>query len=319
MLARLEEHLSQPQSFLPPDSLAQSSPVFARHETFHPRFGWLKKGFDKTLEDSGIFTRDEAPVTLGVGKNMVKSIRYWCKAYKIIEDKKGTCIPTKFGTALFSDKDGWDPFLEDLGSLWLLHWNLLKLPSHASAWYLIFNRLWQSEFTQQDLIYVLTEGIQTSFPAFKFNESSLKKDINCLLRMYVKQTQTKVNEESLDCPFAELSLIFRTEGSYYRFHSGNKSGLCPEIIVATCLEFAAARGEQSQTLSITRLLYDNESPGMVFKLTESSLYHAIEQVSKIFPAIALSDTAGLIQLSFEGDPYTLAQTLLSSYYQNRNH
>jgi len=21
--------------------------VFARHETFHPRFGWLKKGFDR--------------------------------------------------------------------------------------------------------------------------------------------------------------------------------------------------------------------------------------------------------------------------------
>ncbi len=25
--------------------------IFARHETFHPRFGWLKKGFDRALAD----------------------------------------------------------------------------------------------------------------------------------------------------------------------------------------------------------------------------------------------------------------------------
>lgn len=61
------------------------SPVFARHETFHPRFGWLKKGFDAALLDSGIFLRDDAPVRLGVGKNMARSIRYWCNAFKVID------------------------------------------------------------------------------------------------------------------------------------------------------------------------------------------------------------------------------------------
>jgi hypothetical protein len=47
-----------------------ASPAFARHETFHPRFGWLKKGFDAAVRDQHIFTREEAPVILGVGKNM---------------------------------------------------------------------------------------------------------------------------------------------------------------------------------------------------------------------------------------------------------
>ncbi|MCT7964099.1 DUF4007 family protein [Laspinema sp. D1] len=56
----------------PPQSV---NPVFARHETFHPRFGWLKKGFDKAKEDPGVFLAEDAPVRLGVGKNMVRSIR----------------------------------------------------------------------------------------------------------------------------------------------------------------------------------------------------------------------------------------------------
>jgi hypothetical protein len=51
-------------------------PIFARHETFHPRFGWLKKGFDLVKKDPNIFQKDDAPVQLGVGKNMVRSIRF---------------------------------------------------------------------------------------------------------------------------------------------------------------------------------------------------------------------------------------------------
>jgi hypothetical protein len=64
--------------------------VFARHETFHPRFGWLKKGFDRASEDSEVFLREDAPVQLGVGKNMVRSIRYWCVAFKLLADDQPT-------------------------------------------------------------------------------------------------------------------------------------------------------------------------------------------------------------------------------------
>ena len=93
-------------------------PIFARHETFHPRFGWLKKGFDLVVKDSGIFQRENAPVLLGVGKNMVRSIRYWCKTFKVIEEDRAS----EFGRKLFAT-EGWDSFLEDPASLWLLHWN----------------------------------------------------------------------------------------------------------------------------------------------------------------------------------------------------
>lgn len=107
---------------------AQRSVVFARHETFHPRFGWLKKGFDRASIDSETFLREDAPVRLGVGKNMVRSIRYWCQAFKLLEADQ----PTEFGIQLLGDA-GWDSFLEDPASLWLLHWKLLEPPCYATT------------------------------------------------------------------------------------------------------------------------------------------------------------------------------------------
>ena len=53
---------------------------FSGHETFPFRYPWLKKGFDAVRENPGVFSCDDAITTLGVGKNMVSSIRHWCLA-----------------------------------------------------------------------------------------------------------------------------------------------------------------------------------------------------------------------------------------------
>ena len=67
-----------------------AKPTFARHETFHPRYGWFRKAYAVTKRDSQIFTRVDAPVLIGVGKNMVRSIRFWGLAAKLIaEDRQG--------------------------------------------------------------------------------------------------------------------------------------------------------------------------------------------------------------------------------------
>ena len=50
---------------------------FGRHETFPLRYSWLTKGFQALISNQNIFSSDEATVELGVGKNMVKSIRFW--------------------------------------------------------------------------------------------------------------------------------------------------------------------------------------------------------------------------------------------------
>ena len=60
--------------------------AFGRHETFHLRFAWLSKGFAAFQANSDLFEDlDSATVTLGVGKNMVQSIRYWMRAAQLID------------------------------------------------------------------------------------------------------------------------------------------------------------------------------------------------------------------------------------------
>lgn len=54
---------------------------FGRHESFPLRFGWIAKGLKAALNhDPCTFNREDATVILGVGKNMVASIRYWLQA-----------------------------------------------------------------------------------------------------------------------------------------------------------------------------------------------------------------------------------------------
>jgi hypothetical protein len=290
----------------------QSSPtIFARHETFHPRFGWLKKGFDQAVRDPGVFLADDATVKLGVGKNMVRSIRYWCRAFKLLSSED---TPTPFGTLLLGES-GWDCYLEDPASLWLLHWKLLESPCYATAWQLIFNQLRANEFTQEDLFYHLQECAQGL--SGKTADSSLKKDVNCLLRMYVRQPQKQkaIAEDSLDCPFTALGLMHTAGLSHrYGFRIGYKPTLPPAIITYACLLHAQRTSTTARTIPLANLLYDPGSPGLIFKLTEQDICSAIESVGREFNALGLSDAAGKLQFSFNQDPHELADRVLQTYY-----
>lgn len=250
---------------------------------------------------------------------MVDAIKYWCSAFKLIQDngeRLGKYITTELGERLLSE-NGWDPYLEDPATLWLLHWYLLKPTSMATAWYLIFNQFNQLEFSSDDVTAALESNKEKLFPDASIAKGSLKKDSNCILRMYAMQREKEMSEDSIDCPFVNLGLIEKMDGgNEYHFHVGQQQGLAPEIIVAVCLEYAALV-ESAKTISIPRLLYDPGSPGIVFKLTESALSAAIEAVQSQHEDINLSDSSGLILFSFNGDPIDLSEKILDGYYRHR--
>ena len=124
-----------------------AKPVFARHETFHPRYGWFRKAYAQVAKDPRAFFGDDAPVRLGVGKNMVRAIRFWGLAAKLIEEDPNSTNrrapdlrTTELGDSLFG-KGGWDEYMEDPGTLWLLHWLLLAPPCYLPVWWIAFQRV----------------------------------------------------------------------------------------------------------------------------------------------------------------------------------
>jgi hypothetical protein len=79
--------------------------------------------------------------TLGVGKNMVHSIRHWCLATGVLEAVAGAnrrptgqARPTWLGKAVLGD-GGWDPYLEDPATLWLLHWQIASNRARCMTWF----------------------------------------------------------------------------------------------------------------------------------------------------------------------------------------
>jgi hypothetical protein len=140
--------------------------------------------------------------------------------------------------------------------------------------------------------------------------------------MYVEQgtPKTGATEDSLDCPFTELGIIHTAGDSrHYTFRVGPKRNLPAEIVVSACLEYASWVGRGSRTIAISRLLYDIGSPGMAFKLSQSAICDAIEQVARHSDSIQLSESAGLIQFSFASDPEKLALDILDKYYKGRRY
>ena len=300
--------------------------AFARHETFHPRYGWLKKGFDCAEEDRRVFLAEDATTILGVGKNMVRAIRYWCVAYKVLEEvqneenhRLNDAVPTDFGRELLG-RDGWDPYLEDPGSLWLLHWHLLKPPCRAPAWWAIFNSSRSPEFSDEALLEELRR-FRDEQEWSDVVDNSLDKDVRCLLRMYGSVTQGRdLLEDSVDSPFAELGLIRPVPGANreWSINAGPKRELPDDIVVYACLDYAQIVGTDARVLGLAGLARNEGSPGRAFALTETALGDSLARFADRDDApIRLTHAAGNRQLEVPTDALDQVKTsILNCYYRS---
>lgn len=301
---------------------ANAQPAFARHETFHLRFGWLRKAYSQASDDRAVFSKPEATVRLGVGKNMVSAIRYWAQAYKILEIAENPerprmphLVPSSFGTDLLAD-DGWDPWLEDPASLWLLHWKLLAPPSLAPVWWTAFNLFAPQQFEEHQLTnHVVELAASTGWPAVM--ESSIKKDVDCMLRTFAfKRYGRQTMDDLLDCPTRQLGLIAPAAGDTksWRFVTGPKATLPPLIVAHACLDYLHEKAAADRTISIARLTGDPGSPGRAFRLTETNLYDALVEAAAFLPGIKVVEPAGIRQLVLDASPKELARAALTNYF-----
>jgi len=293
--------------------------AFGRHESFALRYGWLTKGFQAFAEDPDIFSSPDSIVTLGVGKNMVNSIRHWLRAAQLITSTSDKKEPTPLGRDIFS-KDGWDPYLEDEATIWLIHWLLASNPQHATAWYWFFNRFHKPEFTSKEvassLIGFTTEQVTVKKPSV----TTLKNDAAVLLRMYVQKNNNQkiALEEALDSPLSLLNLItYSPSTKIYQSKLTRRDGLPLGILGFAITELL---NDNSQTeIPIEDLMYSkngNVAPGLIFRLSETALLTKLEQLIHYIPGIyEIRETAGIHQM------YMLknieAQEYLATHYKTQ--
>ena len=290
---------------------------FSGHETFPFRYPWLKKGFDAVREDGDVFLRDDATTTLGVGKNMVRSIRHWCLAAGVLEENRdgGAAMRESALGALLLDDDGLDPYLEDPATLWLLHWQIASNRSRAATWFWTFSHFHEPEFSREALTSALLRWTQT-LPGKRVAASSLGRDVEVFLRTYVPSRQSRGGfaEDSLDCPLVEMGIIIQpADGQAYQFRRGAQRGLPDGILLYAVMKFWDDFSPAAETLSLHDIARQPGSPGRLFKIDESSLVERLEVVERQTDgALSYGDTAGLRQL-YRRRPLDPAGVLTEAY------
>lgn len=280
-------------------------PQFSGHETFPLRYGWLKKAFDIIYQEAdnpknkSVFTDEEAIATLGVGKNMVSSIRYWAQASDVLEESgPNSLAPTSMGMRLFGP-EGIDPYLENAATLWLLHWNLCSRPDRTT-WYWAFNHF-QAQSFERDLLVkdLLRLAESRSWP--RVSPATVKRDVECFVRTYAARIPSErgLHEDALESPLAELGLLKATgKKDGFRFVRGEHSTLGGGVFAHAILDFWEGYSPASSTLSFEAVAHEPGSPGRVFCLDEPDLAKRLAEIEDVTSgAIIWSETAGLKQLN----------------------
>lgn len=273
---------------------------FSGHETFICKQFWLKKGYD-FLVVGNKFGDDNAVVELGVGKNMVASIGFWMKAFGLCNDKWEL---SKVAHYIFEEK-GKDQYLEDIGTIWLLHFFLVK-ECYASIYNLFFNgfRRGRIEFTSEQLHrYIELIAKEDN----SYNVNTITTDSMVLQRMYQKTDNAESHAELEDMYsgiFNDLQLMTKARIEKYgdkgfidlfRVVNEDRHNLPAEVVLFSILE----NYPDATTVGFKELEVGNNSPGVVFALNKDGLYSKIEQITKKYKNVVFSSNAGVQVLQFK--------------------
>lgn len=280
---------------------------FSGHDSFQCRQLWLKKGFDHVHQGNN-FNDEEAVVQLGVGKNMVSSIRFWLKAFNIIDNKD---IPTEFGKRIFDDENGYDPFLEDEASLWLLHYQLIK-SGIASIYSLIFNEFRKEKlFFNKETFVNYVKRIGESHSDLYYNENTVAKDFIVFANLYKNDPESKDVEDSFSGLLSEIELLKSTgkgKGEQFYIENSERDYLPESIVLYSILN----NSNYGNSISLDSLEFGINSPGSIFALNRSGLMNKISDIVGHFKDITFTDQAGIKELQFKNK--TDAYSILDNYY-----
>lgn len=300
---------------------------YSGHETFPCRYTWLPKSVNLIKEDKHILSNDEESIVrLGLGRNMVKAIRFWIQAMGVAKtDKRNGYSITDFGEIVFGE-NGFDKFLEDRKSLWLLHWNLLQNESPLFAWYFLFNKWNQPNLSRNEVLSAFER--ETIKLDKQISPVTLEQHFNVFLHTYLptRGKKGKVIEDNLDCPLAELDLIETTgkkqeEDKFetiYTFRRDSKPDITSDLFVY-CLFDYWERNKPNEELTFREIFSFPNSIGQVFKLSETDLRERLYSINEDSEGLFdYQETAMFQKVTCQDINIIDRRNLLLKIYENSN-
>ena len=258
--------------------------TFSGHESFTCKTLWLKKGYDFIINERN-FNSADAVVCLGVGKNMVASIRYWLRVFALTENDK----PTRIANYLFDSHSGKDPFIEDLGTLWLLHF-LLVSRKEATLYNWLFVELQRErkKFDRQKIVNFVYRMMVEADKQSLFNENTIKKDIGVLLQSYVLPDKGSAFDDYASL-LIDLDLICHVDDKNYSFNVEGKRQVPWQIFLYSILTLKGS----DETVSYDLL----QEIGLMFCMSDMEVIEMCRTIEENKPTyLKYSETAGIRQV-----------------------
>ncbi|MGN1399297.1 MAG: DUF4007 family protein [Erysipelotrichaceae bacterium] len=275
---------------------------FKRHESFYLREGWIEKAVNAINEGKIAFTKSDGVKALGIGSNMVKSLRYWLIATQVMDEKSGRL--SEFGQSIIN----YDPYLDNLFTWWMIHINLVTNIKDAPVFNIIFNSPKPKNFNVDDLTEVVLLDMEEKDIDMS-NSQLVRADVSVFVRSYVKQMTDNPEDNSI-CPLSRLNLMKEDKkgcsfvaASYKNLHN-----------LAVFYSILKALGKDNDSINVDDLTQLHNSPIKVLNLDKNLFYIYVNELSHS-GLITVNRTAGLnmiylkkylsdseiMKLYFEGD------------------
>ncbi|MCC7643318.1 MULTISPECIES: DUF4007 family protein [unclassified Janthinobacterium] len=304
-----KDHCSKPESSmsnlrrstLP---IAEQAPSFrfSGHQSFSLRISWLPKAIQQILDDKDPFTDiDHGITSMGLGKNMVESLRCWIEAFQVATRIDGKWQLSPIGAMIFRPSSGLDPYLEDHTSNWLLHWLICTNTEYSLfAWECMFNRWPTMEFSVSEVLEAFRRESQES--SKDASPVTLRQHWDVLLHSYRPPRGDK-GEDHLDSALSVLGLI-REVGerpnshgkweSLYTFDVGVKASIPQQLFTYFIHDWWNRKFPNESTVSFRELTSGDHSPGRLLKMQEREVLSRIEHLARTQPQVfQLTDSANM--------------------------
>lgn len=254
------------------------------HEKFPLREGWINKGLSVAKEKgTHIFLESQGPDMLGVGTNMVKSIRYWMQACGLLVKDGNKEILSDMAEIIYMN----DPYLEDIFSLWILHSNITKNIEQATVWYMFFNRFNVDSFNKADMQKKMQQEL-FNYVGQQVTESSLKYDIDVLLNMYSKgDNKNEDPEDKIISPFSTLGIIKKEDETYYKIQPDLRR-IANELVLYEISSLL----DHNKSISIETIASGERSLGAIYNMTMVTVNKYLDNLEAM-GYIRVDRTAGL--------------------------
>ena len=258
-----------------------------RHESFSIREGWLAKGIRTIKEDSKVFSSADATDILGIGTNMVKSLKYWMTATCLIEESNRSISLSKFGELI----DKYDPYLEDNFSWWLIHLNMILNIEDSYIYNLFFNKCTMKVFSKRDIFEQISQILNNN--KLEYNENILQDEVNMITKTYSIDEKIDNPENNFICPLSELNLIKKVDINAYERIKPDFRSLNYLIVYYLMILLS----EDKEYLSIDDLIKLDNSPAKLLNLDKNLINEYLDEMKK-HDLIIINRTAGLNMIYF---------------------